>query len=173
MRTTYFQGNGINPQRIRRTAQGAIRRQVVHNDLGVLQNGHFPANGIIQIGPNVMGIDPAETGRMQIQQVVKITNDAIHQAKGVDLAVAAIGPPGHHPVEVGAIDEVPFLDEQRRNIDYGHPDYGSGQVVKRNFLKKALNQGDTVDFISPDCRGNAKHRTIFATTRYNDRDVYG
>ena len=63
---------GATPEAEVMRAQAAVTRPVVNDDLCISQICHLPYHGIVHIGPNVVGIDPPETRRMQINQIFKL-----------------------------------------------------------------------------------------------------
>ena len=90
---------------------------------------------------------------MEVEQVVEVFDQPVHQASGVDLAGVAVGAAGHDVVDVYPIGVAALLAEEGGDVHYRHADYGAAHVFQRQVFEQALDDADAVQLVSVDGGG--------------------
>ena len=113
-----------------RTSQRSVLAAVVENDLRVAEEAHLGSDRIEHIGANVVGIDAAEAGRVQVDVVVEVAYQLLEQLVTKDLRREAARLAWEGAVEVVAITELAAVREIARDVDTRHGHHWRG-ICKR------------------------------------------
>lgn len=86
---SHFHSNGGNPEIRRSASQASIGSLVVKQNLRVLKIGHFGGHGRCEIRPDIERVDSPKTGRVEINQIVKMLDHLLHKLIGIHITGSA------------------------------------------------------------------------------------
>mmetsp|Transcript_34740 Transcript_34740/g.87354 ORF Transcript_34740/g.87354 Transcript_34740/m.87354 type:complete len:288 (-) Transcript_34740:908-1771(-) len=144
----------------------------MRNNLRILQQSQTRCDWIIHIGTNIQRVQTAETSRMQIEQKVKVGDDAIEEATAKHLASGSSLFAREETVQILSVLVAALVAQVARWIGDRHGDQGTAELLQIDIVKETEDERNTVQLVAVQRSRETKGRTETSPLGHDHRQVH-